>query len=905
MGILLGTSPDSDGFIAGLQDGPDAIDAAPLRLPGWLWSLLALALGMALSYWIADRQQVRVEREQRAAFIRLAEDGQAAIIANLHACEMLLRSVQTVFLASEDVNTTEFANIYKALQPRVEFPSLQALAYAQHMGDGSFVTRMVEPVRGNERVFGLDLAKQPANLAAALASRDSNQVAMSGPFRLVQLPATTGGGEGDGITMRLPIYSSGAPPIQVDERRGRMLGSIAASFHIHRLIAGAIPPVTFEQMHIVVSDITSGDERPLYDSQAGIHADAPDGERYVRELHYGGRTWRIEMHPLQSAMAAIDWRQSMLWPGLLASVLLALLVWSVATTRRRALELGWRMSHRYRESEQRFRTLNDLLPALVLLARADDGRILYANDAACARLGERIEEGALLGGLFEDESLRKRLATHDGDAQWSNVEAVMVSLSGDRFWAATSVTRIHVGGDERLLMVASDISEQRQLTELLSYQASHDTLTELFNRREFERHVQRALHAVAQGAPTCALLYIDLDQFKLINDTSGHLAGDQLLSQLALAMAEQLRGGDILARLGGDEFGILAHDTRPEGALVLAERLRARIEGYIYVWEQRSYTISASVGVVMIDHAGMTLREVLSQADTACYMAKDHGRNRIHFFSEQDDETIRRRGEMEWANRLRWVIEEDRLLLDYQEVQPLQPPDAGESEDPHIELLLRLRDEDGRVVMPGAFLPAAERYGLIAQLDRWVVAQAISHFDQLHASGRAPGRCSLNLSAATLEDDSLADYVLGLIEQHGVAPARLCFEITETEAVRNLPRAVRFFERLRAVGCQVSLDDFGAGMSSFGYLKNLPVDVIKIDGSFIRDLETDPMSRSIVDAITEIGHQRGLDVVAEWVASDGLVEILRKLGVDYGQGFALHRPEPVRYQRAQRDRYGS
>jgi EAL domain-containing protein (putative c-di-GMP-specific phosphodiesterase class I) len=185
-----------------------------------------------------------------------------------------------------------------------------------------------------------------------------------------------------------------------------------------------------------------------------------------------------------------------------------------------------------------------------------------------------------------------------------------------------------------------------------------------------------------------------------------------------------------------------------------------------------------------------------------------------------------------------------------------------------------------------------------------VVAQAISHFDQLHASGRAPGRCSLNLSAATLEDDSLADYVLGLIEQHGVAPARLCFEITETEAVRNLSRAVRFFERLRAVGCQVALDDFGAGMSSFGYLKNLPVDVIKIDGSFIRDLETDPMSRSIVDAITEIGHQRGLDVVAEWVASDGIVEILRKLGVDYGQGFALHRPEPVRYQRAQRDRQG-
>jgi EAL domain-containing protein (putative c-di-GMP-specific phosphodiesterase class I) len=300
----------------------------------------------------------------------------------------------------------------------------------------------------------------------------------------------------------------------------------------------------------------------------------------------------------------------------------------------------------------------------------------------------------------------------------------------------------------------------------------------------------------------------------------------------------------------------------------------------------------------MVDRPGMTLDDALAHADAACYMAKDHGRNRIHFFSEKDDETIRRRGEMEWANRLRWVIEEERLLLDYQEVQPLQPsPDGGQAVDPHIELLLRLRDEDGRVVMPGAFLPAAERYGLMPALDRWVIGAAIEHFDRLHASGRAPGRCSINLAASTLDDDGLADYVLQLIDRHGVAPARLCFEITETEAVRNLSRAVRFFERLRAVGCQVALDDFGAGMSSFGYLKNLPVDVIKIDGSFIRELDVDPMSRSIVDAITEIGHQRGLDVVAEWVASEGIIDLLRQLGVDYGQGFALHQPERVLYQR--------
>jgi len=336
-----------------------------------------------------------------------------------------------------------------------------------------------------------------------------------------------------------------------------------------------------------------------------------------------------------------------------------------------------------------------------------------------------------------------------------------------------------------------------------------------------------------------------------------------------------------------------------EGAQALAERLRARIEGYIYVWEQRSYTISASVGVVLLDRPGLTLSDVLAHADAACYIAKDRGRNRVHFYAEEDDETLRRRGEMEWANRLRWVIEEKRLLLDYQEVRLLQrqATQRRTPDGPHIELLIRLRDEDGRVILPGAFLPAAERYGLMPLLDRWVIGEAIANFDQLHVSGKAPGRCSLNLSASTLEDEGLAEYVLDLIEHHGVTPSRVCFEITETEAVRNLARAVRFIERLRSVGCQVALDDFGAGMSSFGYLKNLPVDVIKIDGSFVRDLDTDPTSRSIINAITEIGHQRRLDVVAEWVANDACAEALRDLGVDYGQGFGLHRPERVLYQR--------
>ena len=876
------------------------LDMTPLGLPAWAWSLLALALGICLSLWVATLQQRRLESEHRRAMENIADSSQTALLSRLRTSELLVRSVQSLFLASEEVTAEEFGHVYANLQPRKTFPSLQAMAYARRevRPDGEhFITGNVLPLAGNERLPGLDIRRQPSNLAAVLQSRDSNEAALSAPFRLVQVDPRHG--TVDGITLRLPVYSPGPPPVSLAERRQRMRGSLAVSFRSGSLIEAALPADAKGQLHVSVDDITGGRMRPMYDSHPGLQT----GDDYLvtRDLAYGGRIWRLTMHPLGTIQGGLGWQQSLLLPGLLVSVLLALLVWSAATTRRHALELGSQMSRRYRESEERFRSLNELMPALVLLACADNGRIDYANLAARERLGEAVGDGALLGDLFDDEDVRALLSGIDDDDRWRNIEAMLCSLNGDRFWASTSISPVQVEGQPKLLMVAKDISEQRQLTELLSYQATHDALTDLYNRRAFERHVERALLAVAKGEPPCAVLYIDLDQFKLINDTSGHLAGDQLLSQLALAMAEQLRGGDVLARLGGDEFGILALGTHRDGVQALAERVRIRIEGHIYGWEQRTYTISASIGVVMIEHPGQTLRDVLSHADTACYMAKDHGRNRIHFYSEQDDETIRRRGEMEWAHRLRWVIEEERLLLDYQEIRPLQRT-LVDDDAPHIELLIRLRDEDGRVVLPGAFLPAAERYGLLPTLDRWVIAQALSHFDQLHVSGRRPGRCALNLSASTLEDDGLAEYILELIERHAVPPSLLCFEITETEAVRNLARAVRFIERLRATGCLVALDDFGAGMSSFGYLKNLPVDMIKIDGSFIRDIDHDAMSRSIVEAVAAIGHQRGLEVVAEWVDSDRMLATLRELGVDYAQGFALHRPEPVLFQRTPRVR---
>lgn len=873
---------------------PEMSLPSPWRPTAYRWSLLALLLGLAATLLLHQQQQRRQDAEQALIHDELARKSYAALQMQLQSAEFLLRAMQTLFLASDTVTATEFRHFYVNLRPRERFPGLLALAYAQReiRPDGEhYITRWVEPLAGNEVLRGLDVGAQPRNFAGLTGARDSDQATLSAPFQPLQhSPAEAA----DAVTMRLPIFSTGAPPTPA-ERRARALGSIGVSFRCRQLIEHALPPEALRLLHLRITDVTGPAALPLFDSDPALPI-SPRGYRFDRDLAYGGRVWRVLMEPLDREPAVIPWHQSILPAGLLVSVLLGLLTFTAVGTRQRALELGWRMSHRYRESEERFRALNDLLPALVLLTDVASGRIVYANQASRQRLGAGIE-GQDLPNLFEDPELQAHL--RDPDTRGcSGIEALLGHAHGDSFWASVAISRIVLGGRSKLLMVATDITEQRRLTERLSHQASHDALTELYNRREFELRLQRALLAVGVATPLSILLYIDLDQFKLINDTSGHLAGDQLLAQLAIVMRKQLDSVDVLARLGGDGFGVLATGVSDGAAAErIAERIRRCIDGYVFLWEQRSYTISASIGGVLIDRPGITVKDLLAQADTACYMAKELGRNRVHFYSEQDDETARRRGEMEWANRLRWAVDEQRLVLAYQEILAL-PLDAERGKaGTSVELLLRFRDEFDQLVVPGVFLPAAERYGLMPLIDRWVIDTALAHFDQLHPAGRELAMVAINLSGASIEDGALTDLIIERLHRYGVAPSRVCFEITETVAVRNLSQVVRFMERLRAAGCRIALDDFGAGMSSFTYLKNLPVDIIKIDGSFVRDMLTDPVSHLMVRAVTDIAHRLGLEVVAEWVTDAETAQALTALGVNRAQGFGLHRPELVLFQR--------
>ncbi len=468
---------------------------------------------------------------------------------------------------------------------------------------------------------------------------------------------------------------------------------------------------------------------------------------------------------------------------------------------------------------------------------------------------------------------------------------VLVARDGREFGVQHSASPIRNGQGEMLGMVVvfHDVTEQRRLSQEMSYRASHDAVTGLVNRSEFESRLDWALQRAQSRGDVSAVLYIDLDQFKIINDSCGHAIGDQVLIQIARLLQEAVRASDSVARLGGDEFGVLLADCPLAQAHDLAQRICDRVGEYRFVHEERLFRIGASIGLAPIDDRWPSLAALLQAADSACFAAKDAGRNRVHAWHDSDETIHDRNRQMQWAIEIEAALDANRFELFHQRILSLGGSDLGQ----HAEVLLRMRDKDGALVQPGAFLPAAERFHLASRIDRWVLSQVIDWMTHNPLLDRI-GMLSVNLSGQSIGDRSFHRWAVHKLAEAGPGICqRLCVEITETAVVTNLADAARFIQQVREAGVRVALDDFGAGASSFGYLKMLPVDFLKIDGQFIRGLLTDPLDAAAVRCFTEVARLMGVKTVAEWVDNAELPERLRSKGVDFAQGYLVHRPAPL------------
>ncbi len=467
-------------------------------------------------------------------------------------------------------------------------------------------------------------------------------------------------------------------------------------------------------------------------------------------------------------------------------------------------------------------------------------------------------------------------------------QTVLVTRSGQEIAIQESAAPIFDRQSQIIgaVIVFHDVTKERRLKRALSYQASHDALTGLINRREFDNRLHIAVAAAQRGDGDFALLYIDLDQFKVVNDTCGHQAGDRLLRDVTGLLQTRVRMSDTIARLGGDEFGVLLEDCTLVQATRIAESVRQAIRDYRFVWGANTMSVGASVGVVEIKRDTENVASIMTAADIACYTAKDGGRNRIHVYDAGG--VSARHREMHWVARVARAVEENRLEIFF------QPIVSTSNAHPHqfYELTVRLRGEDGQLVPPGEFIPAAERYNAMAIIDQWMVASAVDLLNARQRVGAQLPLLAVNLSGASLNEQTFLGQVLAHVGDAEVARA-LCFEITESAAVTNLSDAINFMRELKARGCKFALDDFGSGLSSFMYLKTLPVDYLKIDGQFVGQIATDPVDRSMVEAIAKVGRALGISTVAECVETPEVLAELTRIGVDYAQGHHIAKPQPI------------
>ena len=536
--------------------------------------------------------------------------------------------------------------------------------------------------------------------------------------------------------------------------------------------------------------------------------------------------------------------------------------------------------------------------------------IAYFNPVAERLTGWNVEEakGKSLAEVFViiNETTRKPAinpitqALLEGNVIGLANHTILITREGKEYAIEDSAAPIRDRQGQIIgaVIVFHDVTTSRYLAKQLSWEASHDALTTLINRRKFEQILVEAIASVQNSHQQHAICYLDLDQFKVINDTVGHIAGDELLRQITTLLQTAIRANDTLARLGGDEFGLLLTQCPIAQAANIAESIRDLVYKFRFVWHNKTFRIGVSIGVVAIDQTSQNLIQVMGEADAACYAAKAKGRNCVHVYTPNDAELIKQRGERQVIFTISQALEANRFCLYYQKIVAIAPKQSVH----HYEILLRMLSETGEIFGPDQFIPAAERYGLITEIDRWVITTFFSNYHHLAKQQDLAKKqvvnesfYAINLSGASICNNRFLSFLIEQFSLHSVPPQNICFEITETAVITNFDQARHFISALKKLGCRFALDDFGSGLSSFSYLINLPVDYLKIDGAFVKNITNDLVSHAIVQAFNQIAHAMNFETIAEFVEDEMILKKLQEIGVDYAQGYAIARPIPICY----------
>jgi len=549
--------------------------------------------------------------------------------------------------------------------------------------------------------------------------------------------------------------------------------------------------------------------------------------------------------------------------------------------------------------EKKWASVTLLSIADAVITTDPEGRIITVNDAAekLTGLTRSTMQGTMIDSVCPLSQDDKTSATHpalhclqDRLTLTDSENFQFISAQNTPYAVNLSLAPI-IDSDESLLgsvMIFRDITQARNASEQLDWQAKHDHLTGLINRREFERQLKKHLADANKNQNTHCMMYIDLDQFKVINDTCGHDVGDKLLGQISQLLQNQLRQGDILARIGGDEFCALLPTCPIKNAFSIANTLRQSILEHRFVHHNKPYVLGASIGLIAISGQEQNAAEILSAADSACYAAKSAGRNRVHVHNAQGDGSVQPQQLMQWFSRLQLALEKDLFVLYAQKISSID-----QEKTPHYEVLVRMLDHDGSIIPPNSFIPAAERFHLMQRIDRWVLNKACSYMSALEKKNKPLPIISINLSGTSIGDPYFLQATLDIFEAYKTPSDHICFEITETAAISNINEALNFMTAMKKLNCKFSLDDFGSGLSSFSYLKNLPVDYLKIDGHFVKNIVSDAVDKAFVDSINKIAQIMDIETIAEFVENDEILDVLKTLGVNYAQGYGISAPQPL------------